>query len=337
MATNERGRRGPALGFLGLVLAGLALWAWRVDTPEGEARETPRAVGRSVVRAPLRPTVREAPAIRPLGPLDDRAQDSQMDEMASRTITVRCRADAALLDQLAEVAVDRRSVPFVIDGDELVLTDMPTVGMMTLFAKGSAPIEAVWAETEPPGSGRCLDEPLVLTPSGLVRGVIMNLSEWPQAWVVARVCGFTLSAPPDGRFQIVVEAGVCDVFAQRRDGLFMASSEVITLEIAPGSEHDVELWLPDYRQGGVGMGISEHDEGVLIERVLGGGAAAEAGLQPGDVVLEVDGVPAAALTLEEFVQVTTGEAGTDVELIISRGEGSDREESIYLLDRRVME
>ena len=126
-------------------------------------------------------------------------------------------------------------------------------------------------------------------------------------------------------------------FPQRGAGLSFASPGVIPLELEAGSEREVELWLPDYRQGGVGMGIVEHDEGVLIERVLDGGAAAEAGLQPGDVVLEVVGVPAAALTLEEFVQVTTGEAGTDVELISSRGEGSDREESIYLLDRRVME
>jgi predicted metalloprotease with PDZ domain len=165
----------------------------------------------------------------------------------------------------------------------------------------------------------------------------MNRAQWPQARVVVRVCGSAARPSQDGRFEVFVAVGVCDVFAQRRDGLFFASSEVITLDVEAGVEQEVELWLPDYRQGGVGMGIVEHEEGVLIERVLGGGAAAEAGLQPGDVVLEVDGVPAAALSLEEFVQVTTGEAGTEVELIISRGEGSDREESVYLLDRRVME
>ncbi|MEY3210282.1 MAG: hypothetical protein RIT28_763 [Pseudomonadota bacterium] len=337
MATNERGQRGRYLGFLGLALVGLAWWAWRADTLEAPMEETPRAERQRRARSPARKTVVPPPAMGPLGTQEARGQDSQMEEMPSPTIRVRCRAEAALLERLAEVAVHGRRVEFVVEGDELVLMDMPTEGTMTLFARGSAPIQAVWAETEPPGSGRCLSEPLALTPSGLVRGVVMNRAEWPQAWVVARVCGRMLRTDQDGRFVVLVEAGVCDVLAQRRDGLFMASSEVITLEIEAGSEHEVALWLPEYRQGGVGMGIVAHEEGVRIERVLDGGAAAEAGLQPGDVVLEVDGVPAAALTLEEFVQVTTGEAGTDVELIISRGEGSDREESIFLLDRRAMD
>jgi hypothetical protein len=335
MAANERGRRWRTVAFLGLALGGLLWWAWRVETPEESAQASLDVAPRR--RAPARERVITPPPLRPLGTLDARGEDSQMGEVVSPTITVRCRAEATLLAVLAEVVVEGALAPYTVEGDELVLTEMLPVGRMTLLAEGSAAIQAVWVETETPGLGRCLEEPLALTPSGMVRGVIMNLSEWPRAWTVVRVCGDTLRTSPDGRFQMIVEAGVCDVYAQRRDGLFFASSEVITLEIEPGSEHEVELWLPDYRQGGVGMGIVEHDEGVQIERVLQGGAAAEAGLQPGDVVLEVDGVPAAALTLEEFVQVTTGEAGTDVELIISRGEGSDREESIYLLDRRVME
>ena len=340
MAANQRRRGIRSVGILGLVLVGLAWWTWRADTSEAPAEVPaevlPRQAPQRRARAPVGPTVIAPPSLRPVGFLDAGGEDSQMGE-AAPPITLRCRAEAALLEALAEVVVDGRMVPFTINGDELVVEDMPALGTMTLLAAGSPPIEAIWAETETPGVGRCFEEPLALTPSGLVRVAIMNLSEWPHARIEARVCEFGVLPPPDGRFQLIVAEGVCDVFAERLDGLFFARSEVITLEIEAGSEHEVALWLPDYRQGGVGMGIVEHDEGVLIERVLDGGAAAEAGLQPGDVVLEVDGVPAAALTLEEFVQVTTGEAGTDVELIISRGEGSDREESIYLLDRRVME
>jgi hypothetical protein len=336
MAANQRRRGERVVGILGLALVGLAWWTWRADPSEAPAKETPRQEPQRRARAPVRPTVIAPPPLRPLGYLDAPREDSQMGE-APPPITVRCRAEAALLEALADVVVEGRRVPFTVNGDELVLEEMPVAGMMTLLAEGSASIQAFWVEAETPGVGRCVEEPLALTPSGLVRGIIKNLTRWPQARVVARVCDLAVRPSRDGRFEVMAPAGVCDVFAQRRDGLFFASSDVITLEIEAGSEHELELWLPDYRQGGVGMGIVEHDEGVLIERVLDGGAAAEAGLQPGDVVLEVDGVPAAALTLEEFVQVTTGEAGTDVELIISRGEGSDREESIYLLDRRVME
>ena len=337
MAANERGWIWRGVAALGLVLAGLMWWAWRAETPEVAVKEAPPKAPRRQDRPPVRPTVIAPPSLRPLGYLDAPREDSQMGEVAQRTITVRCRAEASLLEALRAVVVDGQGVPFAVEGEELVLTDMAVVGTMILVPEGAATIQAIWAEAETPGVGRCLEEPLALPPSGLVRGIIKNLTRWPQTRVVVRVCDLAVRPSRDGRFEVMAPEGVCDVFAQRRDGLFFASSEVITLEIEAGSEHELELWLPDYRQGGVGMGIVEHDEGVLIERVLDGGAAAEAGLQPGDVVLEVDGVPAAALTLEEFVQVTTGEAGTDVELIISRGEGSDREESIYLLDRRVME
>ena len=338
MATHERGRSWRVVGILGLVLTGLAWWAWRGDTPEAPTtEETLGQGGRRRARTPHHEPVGAPPSLKPLGTLDARREDSQMEDVAPPTITVRCRAEAALLDGLTRVVIDGGLVDFVVEGEELVFEGVASTGTATLLSDVSAPVPFSWAETDIPGLGRCLGEPLEVTPSGLVTGVIKNLTRWPKARSVVRVCGAAVRPARDGRFEVMVPAGLCDVFAQRRDGLFFASSEVITLEIEAGSEHELELWLPDYRQGGVGMGIVEHDEGVLIQRVLDGGAAAEAGLQPGDVVLEVDGVPAAALTLEEFVQVTTGEAGTDVELIISRGEGSDREESIYLLDRRVME
>lgn len=334
MAVSGRVRAWATIGVIAVLSMLVAWWSWR-DAPPGDPVEAPLAAGGPRgARGPRRAAPAAPP---PRRPQEERAADSQMEEEPPRAFTVRCRVDEALLAGLSEVVVAGRPAPFAVEGDELVLTGAPPRGEMTLLAEGAAPLVAEWAETSAPGLARCVDEPLSAPPSGVVRGVIMNLGEWPQARSWARVCGVSARPRRDGRFEVVVPEGVCDVLAQRRDGLFFASSEVVTLEIEAGGVYEVELWLPDYRQGGVGMGIVEHEEGVLIQRVLQGGAAAEAGLQPGDLVLEVDGVPAAALTLEEFVRVTTGEAGTEVELVISHGEGSDREESILLLDRRVME
>lgn len=330
---QRRGGRG-ALALFALLIGGAAWLGWRVETPpepaEVQVADTPRARPKPRRRA-------EAPP--PLPSSAPEAQRAARDSAAPppEPFTLRCEAEASLLEALEAVIVGWQQVPFAIEGSELVLRGVPPVGVMTLLAEGAPPMNVSWGETATPGLGRCAGEPLALTPAGRVTGLVVNRALWPQSRVIVRACGLVVRADQAGRFAVNVPVGACDVVAQRRDGLFFASSEIVSLDVGSGEVYRLELSLPEYRQGGVGMGISEHEEGVLVERVLEGGAAAEAGLQPGDVVLEVDGVPAAALTLEEFVQVTTGEAGTEVELVISRGDGSDREESIYLLDRRVME
>ncbi|MCK6523993.1 PDZ domain-containing protein [Myxococcota bacterium] len=330
---QRRGARG-ALALFVLLLAGAAWWGWRVETPpeppEAQVAEAPRPRSKPRRRAQAPPSLPS-----PAPTTEGAGRDSTAPE--PEVFTLRCEAEASLLEALDAVIVRWQQVPFAVEGSELVLRGVPPVGEMTLFAEGAPPMKVSWMETATPGLGRCVGEPLALTPAGRVSGVIVNRGLWPQSRVIVRACGLVVRADQAGRFEVDVPVGECDVVAQRRDGLFFASSDIVTLDVGDGDDYRLELSLPEYRQGGVGMGISEHEEGVLVERVLDGGAAAEAGLQPGDVVLEVDGVPAAALTLEEFVQVTTGEAGTEVELVISRGDGSDREESIYLLDRRVME
>ena len=68
---------------------------------------------------------------------------------------------------------------------------------------------------------------------------------------------------------------------------------------------------------GVGVVIKFTDEGMLIQEVLSGGSALEAGLQPGDLIVAVDGtscVPAG----EEQRDLMLGEEGTKVTVTVLR-------------------
>jgi carboxyl-terminal processing protease len=87
----------------------------------------------------------------------------------------------------------------------------------------------------------------------------------------------------------------------------------------------------EFRQGlngklqGIGAELTLREDSVVIVAPLRGSPAAKAGLLPGDIVLEVDGVPTAGKTLNEVVQAIRGESGTEVALTIERpGEESIR-------------
>jgi serine protease Do len=70
--------------------------------------------------------------------------------------------------------------------------------------------------------------------------------------------------------------------------------------------------------------VPDHVRGVVVQQVRPGSAGEEAGLQPGDVIMEVDRKPAASAS--EFAnQVHSNPAGKDILLLVwSRGNASYR-------------
>jgi carboxyl-terminal processing protease len=74
---------------------------------------------------------------------------------------------------------------------------------------------------------------------------------------------------------------------------------------------------------GIGAELSKEESSIVIVAPIAGFPAEEAGLQPRDVVAEIDGENAYDISVTEAVRKIRGEAGTDVELTIIRG-GSER-------------
>lgn len=72
---------------------------------------------------------------------------------------------------------------------------------------------------------------------------------------------------------------------------------------------------------GIGVLISEAPEyGAKVERVYEGNPAADAGVESGDYITAVDGVPVAGLPIAEISDRIGGEDGTTVDLTVLRGE-----------------
>jgi carboxyl-terminal processing protease len=70
--------------------------------------------------------------------------------------------------------------------------------------------------------------------------------------------------------------------------------------------------------GGIGVGIAGFDHGLLISEVYPGTPAARAGLQPGDLIIAVDGTSLADRQATAAANLVRGRAGTSVRLTIRR-------------------
>lgn len=71
---------------------------------------------------------------------------------------------------------------------------------------------------------------------------------------------------------------------------------------------------------GIGAEVMKDGEYVRIVSPIANSPAEEAGLQPNDLIVEVDGESIAELSLNEAVSLIRGPEGTDVELLIIRGD-----------------
>ena len=72
------------------------------------------------------------------------------------------------------------------------------------------------------------------------------------------------------------------------------------------------------RYGGLGMSVEQEGDSVLVGRVFAGTPAAQAGFQPGDRIVQVDGQPTTGLPLEAVTGKMRGPVGTPVKVGIRR-------------------
>jgi hypothetical protein len=92
--------------------------------------------------------------------------------------------------------------------------------------------------------------------------------------------------------------------------------------LADGEDPSIEL-------AGIGAVLSADGEVLLVQRVLPGGGAAEAGLTPGDRLIAIEGHPVVELGFEGAMATIRGPEGTSVLLRVRRGEGAPADLVVY--------
>ncbi|MGQ0679212.1 MAG: S41 family peptidase [Actinomycetota bacterium] len=85
---------------------------------------------------------------------------------------------------------------------------------------------------------------------------------------------------------------------------------------------------------GVGVWLNKEAEQVKVVTVLQDSPAGVAGIRSGDVIVEVDGKPVAALGLDEVAQKILGREGTEVRIKIVRDAGEPKD---FVLNRRKLD
>lgn len=84
------------------------------------------------------------------------------------------------------------------------------------------------------------------------------------------------------------------------------------------SARDRQAPIPALAFAGVGLVVSTEDGPATVRGVADGGPASRAGLQEGDVLIEVDGQPLKGLGIDQVLSKLRGKADTEVRLRITR-------------------
>lgn len=108
----------------------------------------------------------------------------------------------------------------------------------------------------------------------------------------------------------------CTVQAYRRDGALYARAHE-SVEIVGGDTAYAQVELPSARTGGLGVQVAWDGDAIRVVRIIPGTPAERQGLEVGDRIVEVDGVPVTELGVRGFIARMTGPEGTDVHFVLS--------------------
>jgi membrane-associated protease RseP (regulator of RpoE activity) len=123
----------------------------------------------------------------------------------------------------------------------------------------------------------------------------------------------------DGGEHLTAEPGwrSCALRGWRQDGQLRVVSTAVPLAADAEVLH-VDFDLPVGPIGGVGAMLHATGWGARVDDVLPGLPAARGGLEPGDLIVEIDGVAATRMSTARVVRAIVGAPGTTVVLGIER-------------------
>ncbi|MDX6768119.1 MAG: S41 family peptidase [Elusimicrobiota bacterium] len=129
------------------------------------------------------------------------------------------------------------------------------------------------------------------------------------------------------RYQVLFPAGRAVSRQAWSDGADMLSASLLSIDGDPYTrfydQEEYEELQRELRNAGlIGIGINYAPDpaGLMVERAVPGGPAAEAGMVRGDVITHVDDQPLSELSAANAVKLLKGEAGTTVRVRLARGD-----------------
>lgn len=179
-------------------------------------------------------------------------------------------------------------------------------------------------------------------------GFLVRLATEPAATASAPPAATPVASAPagvDASVDWAILAEIAAILASdfvepaRADGVILQEGAIRGIFEALGDPHSLYIDPDTYSLSrdefegafqGIGATVSTQGEFVVIVRPLPGTPAEAAGIQPGDIILEVDGESAIGWSVEQAVLRIRGPMGTAVELKIRRGDGV---EETYLIER----
>ena len=111
----------------------------------------------------------------------------------------------------------------------------------------------------------------------------------------------------------------------------------VTVEIGPTDPAYALLELSSVRTGGIGVRFMPDAAGMRVLEVVPDSPADRAGLGPGDLVVDVSGQPTAGMESEAFVELMTGEEGTDVTFTVGWSGDTGLVEETVTVARRFLD
>ncbi len=145
--------------------------------------------------------------------------------------------------------------------------------------------------------------------------------------------------------KVMAQAEVMNLLTPATVGFEFTNASLDTLDkfsalepADPAWQHDAEMEALsgdglDEEIVGIGLEVREHADGLIVIKPLRGGPAAEAGIETGDIIRNIDDRDIRGMKIVNSMDLLRGPNGSQMKLRIDRDGGDERE---FVLTRRVV-
>ena len=195
------------------------------------------------------------------------------------------------------------------------------------------PAEVTAAVPVQPQQDTAAEEPEEILPMPVLVFVSNSDGSIPMNTIVVGSCRIFERVDDEGYAEVMITED-CSIALIRKDGFLNTRTIAETITYSPDDMVELDFTFPVERKGGLGVQISETEEGIEVQRIIPGSPAEELGLQPGDVIVQVDDTHVSEIDIDEFIDKMTGPEGTTVTF---RLQGQSEDEPPLTLTRTYME